>query len=57
MAEKCEICKKRITVTFLKKIVGSIFKDEDGKKHNVCALCQRTLKNDKKKILETIKEV
>jgi len=38
---KCEICKKRIDETFLKKIMGTYIKDENGKKHAVCFECQK----------------
>jgi len=38
---KCEICKKRIEETFLKKILGTYVKDEKGKKHAVCFECQK----------------
>jgi len=38
---KCEICKKRIEETFLKKVLGTYVKDEKGKKHAVCFECQK----------------
>ena len=38
---KCEICKKRIEETFLKKILGTYVKDEKGKKHAICFECQK----------------
>jgi len=38
---KCEICKKKIEETFLKKILGTYVKDEKGKKHAVCFECQK----------------
>jgi len=38
---KCEICKKKIEETFLKKILGPYVKDEKGKKHAVCFECQK----------------
>jgi len=38
---KCEICKKRIEETFLKKILGTYVKDEKSKKHAVCFECQK----------------
>ena len=38
---KCEICKKRIEETFLKKTLGTYVKDEKGKKHAVCFECQK----------------
>jgi len=40
MANKCEICNKKINETFLKKIVGSYVKDAKGKKHMICPECQ-----------------
>jgi len=38
---KCEICKKKVEETFLKKILGAYIKDEKGKKHAVCFECQK----------------
>jgi len=38
---KCEICKKRIEETFLKKVLGTYVKDKKGKKHAVCFECQK----------------
>ena len=38
---KCEICRKKIDETFLKKILGTYVKDEKGKKHAVCFECQK----------------
>ena len=38
---KCEICKKKIGETFLKKIIGTYIKDENGKKHVICEECQK----------------
>ena len=46
----CAICKKKIQVTFLGKIIGSYYKNEKGKKKAVCDNCQKTLS------LEQIKE-
>ncbi|MDP7116252.1 MAG: hypothetical protein QF632_06445 [Candidatus Woesearchaeota archaeon] len=40
---KCEICKKKIEETFLKKILGTVIKDDKGKKHFVCNNCQKVL--------------
>lgn len=42
---KCEICKEKVNVTFLKKPVGTYIKDNKGKKHIVCNNCQRKLKS------------
>jgi hypothetical protein len=55
MAVKCEICKSKIDITFLKKIIGTVIKDKKGKKHNVCSTCQKKLQNDKSKILKSLK--
>ncbi len=38
---KCEICKGKINETFLEKPIGTYVKDENGKKHTVCAECQK----------------
>lgn len=50
---KCEICKKKIEETFLKKIIGSVIKDEKGKKHNICSDCQKKFKT-KDEILKNL---
>ena len=50
---KCEICKKKIEETFLKKILGTVVKDKKGKKHYVCPECQKKF-NTKKKLLEKL---
>jgi len=49
---KCEICGKNIETTFLKKIVGTVVKDEKGKKHLVCPSCQSN--KSKKEILTNL---
>jgi len=49
---KCDVCKKQIPETFLKKLVGTVVKDKKGKKHYVCFECQKKLKT-KKAILDT----
>ncbi len=38
---KCDICKKQVQETFLKKPIGTIVKDAKGKKHSVCFECQK----------------
>ena len=39
---KCAICSKKIELTFMNKIVGTIY--TKGKKHyNVCSECQKKL--------------
>jgi hypothetical protein len=50
---KCEICKKKIDETFLKKIVGTYIKDEKGKKHAVCFECQKKFPS-KEELLKNI---
>jgi len=50
---KCEICKKNIENTFLKKILGTVIKDAKGKKHTVCSECQKKLKT-KEEILKNL---
>jgi hypothetical protein len=42
---KCEICRKKIGMTFLEKPIGSYVKDAKGKKHLVCDECQSRLKS------------
>ena len=42
---KCEICKKPVEETFLKKILGTYVKDSKGKKHVVCGDCQKEFKS------------
>jgi len=50
---KCDICKKTLAETFLKKIVGSYVKDEKGRLHPVCRECQKKLKS-KEELLKNI---
>jgi len=50
---KCEICRKKIDETFLKKILGTYVKDEKGKKHAVCFECQKKFSN-KEELLKHI---
>ncbi|MBW2968985.1 hypothetical protein KY304_02580 [Candidatus Woesearchaeota archaeon] len=50
---KCEICKKKIGETFLKKILGTIIKDQKGKKHTICFECQKKFKT-KQEILNKL---
>jgi len=42
---KCDICKKNINETFLRKLIGTYVKDKQGKKHVVCSECQGKLRN------------
>jgi len=51
---KCEICNNKIKETFLKKILGTVVKDENGKKHSICNECQTKFK-DKKTMLDRLK--
>jgi hypothetical protein len=50
---KCDICKKAIQETFLKKLVGTYVRDKKGKKHVVCFECQKKF-NSKKSLLENL---
>jgi|TARA_Y100000310_G_scaffold105664_1_gene104135 alpha-D-ribose 1-methylphosphonate 5-phosphate C-P lyase len=50
---KCELCKKNIEETFLKKILGTVVKDEKGKKHYVCSSCQKIV-GSKEEMLKKI---
>jgi len=50
---KCEICRKTLGETFLKKIIGTVVKDGKGKKHTVCFECQKTLRT-KEEILKKL---
>jgi hypothetical protein len=50
---KCEICKNKISETFLNKFLGTYVKDEKGKKHLVCFECQKKL-GSKEEMLEKI---
>ncbi|MBU4284332.1 MAG: hypothetical protein KJ968_04430 [Nanoarchaeota archaeon] len=50
---KCEICKKKIEETFLKKILGTYVKNGKGKKHAVCFECQKKFSN-KEELLKHI---
>ena len=38
---KCSICNKEIEITFLNKILGTVIKNEKGKKFSVCQDCQK----------------
>jgi len=50
---KCEICKKKIEETFLKKLLGTYIKDDKGKKHSICFECQKKFSN-KEELLKHI---
>jgi DNA polymerase II large subunit len=38
---KCDVCKKKIEETFLKKLIGTYMKNKKGKKKAVCQNCQK----------------
>jgi len=38
---KCDICGKKIELTFLNKIIGTRIKDEKKKKRIICNECQK----------------
>ena len=50
---KCAICKKTISETFLRKLIGGYVKDKKGKKHAVCSNCQSKL-GTKEQILKKL---
>jgi transcriptional regulator NrdR family protein len=50
---KCDICRKKINETFLKKILGTHIKDGKGKKHSICFECQKRFKT-KEEILKQL---
>ncbi len=37
----CSLCKSEIPLVFLEKIEGTYVKDEKGKRHPICASCQK----------------
>lgn len=41
MAEKCDVCKEKISTTFLNKIIGTTMKNSEGKKKTICSQCQK----------------
>ncbi len=51
---KCSICKKKIEETFLNKPLGTMIKDDKGKRHNICFECQKRFNNDKEEMLKHI---
>jgi len=51
---KCEICSGKIGETFLSKILGTVIKDESGKKHTICFECQKKFP-DKNTALKNLK--
>ncbi len=51
---KCEICKEKVSTTFLNKVLGTIIYDQNNKKHIVCKNCQNKFNNDKAEMLKNI---
>ncbi len=50
---KCDICREKISETFLSKIKGTQIKDSKGKVRSVCSNCQKQLKT-KEQILSRL---
>jgi hypothetical protein len=50
---KCEICRKKIPETFLRKIIGTHIRDKNGKQHIICSECQKKFKT-KEEILKNL---
>jgi hypothetical protein len=38
---KCDVCGKKIELTFLNKMIGTTMRDAKKKKRNVCNECQK----------------
>jgi hypothetical protein len=38
---KCDVCGKKIEITFLNKMIGTSMRDAKKKKRNVCSDCQK----------------
>ena len=51
---KCELCNQKIETTFLSKIIGTVIKDENGKKHFICGNCQNKFENEKDKMIKEL---
>ena len=51
---KCDICGTRIDTTFLNKILGTVVRDNDGKKKTVCRNCQ--IHHNKDDLREVVSE-
>ena len=49
---KCEICDKNLGETFLGKILGTIVKNEKGKKYTLCFECQKKFQTKEKVLAE-----
>ncbi|MBU0471873.1 MAG: hypothetical protein KKF65_04560 [Nanoarchaeota archaeon] len=39
---KCDVCGKKVEITFLSKVVGAYMKNDKRKKKLVCSECQKT---------------
>ena len=53
---KCEITGQKIEETFPGKILGTVIKDEKGKKHYISSQAQMQYNNDKEQLLAAIKK-
>lgn len=47
----CKICKKKIEITFLGKIIGTTIR-HNGKVITICPNCQKAHNNDRQKLLD-----
>jgi len=50
---KCELCKNDIQTQYLEKMIGTVVKDAKGKKHFICASCQKE-NQSKQKLLDQL---
>ena len=51
---KCDICRETIATQYLEKPLGTVVKNEKGKKYWVCNACQAKFHNDKAVLLRQI---
>ena len=51
---KCEICEKQVQTMYLEKPLGTVVKDEKGKRHWLCNVCQSKFQS-KEQALANIK--
>lgn len=51
---KCEICKEQLPMQYLDKPLGTVVKDQKGKKRWICNSCQAKFHNDKTVLLRQI---
>ncbi|HLD19459.1 MAG TPA: hypothetical protein VJB90_05635 [Candidatus Nanoarchaeia archaeon] len=49
----CELCKKKVSTTFLEKPIGTYIKNEKGKRILICFECQKKFKT-KKEIIDAL---